>query len=106
MLNAEADLASDEDMEDDEDDDVSVRPRKRLRAKSPSLALDDEEEMIAGIVGDDEYPVGLDGDVGLSDVGGNEEDMGVDDIYRGGNDFGGGVDNGVISTSSLISDNI
>ena len=48
MLNAEVVLGSED--EDSED----IRPIKRLRARSPSPQLDDEEEAIAGIVGDDE----------------------------------------------------
>ncbi|KAF8220405.1 hypothetical protein L208DRAFT_1382663 [Tricholoma matsutake] len=48
MLNTEAALGS------DDDDAESSRPRKCTRAKSPSPQLDEDKEMLAGIVGDDE----------------------------------------------------
>jgi hypothetical protein len=106
MLNAEADLGS------EDEDEADIRPVKRLRAGSPSPQLDVDEEMMAGIVAaaDGEDAVSVDGgdndanNYGLSDGGGNEE-MG-DDCDIGGNIFGGGMNNGVISSSFIISNDV
>lgn len=105
MLNAEADLGS----EDEDEDEADVRPVKRLRARSPSPHLDEEEGMIAGIVADEEHAASDDGgdndanNFGLSDDIGNE---GSEDLDVGDHDFGGGVNNGVISLSITFSDDI
>lgn len=109
MLDAEANPGS------EDEDEADIRPTKRFRHKSPSPQLDDEEEMIVGIVGlgDEEQASDGNGDddannQGFSDDGGNEEEMAVnmEDVDIGGNGFGGGVDNGVISSSFLIFNDI
>jgi hypothetical protein len=104
MLNAEVDLVS------EDEDQANIRPVKRPRVRSPSpqLDLDDDEERIAGLVADEEHVAsdddGGDNDAnnyGLSDDAGNEEM--AEDLDVGGYNFGGGMNNGVISLSFMIS---
>ncbi|KAF8229329.1 hypothetical protein L208DRAFT_1378954 [Tricholoma matsutake] len=115
MLNEEAALGS------DDDDTESSRPRKHTRAKFPFPQLDEDEEMLAGMVGDDEAgeldglrdqdDVNNLGDDCFSDNEGNPEGQNDDpntnvegtekeseDEGGAGMDlsiFGGGEDNGI-----------
>jgi hypothetical protein len=89
MLNAEADLGS------EDEDEGDTRPLKRLRARSPSPQLDMDEEALAGIVGGDGEDIESTDDG--NNFGNGDTSMGEDlDIGGGGNVFGGGVNNGVL----------
>lgn len=100
MLNAEAEPG----WGSDDEDMAEIRPVKKSRVRSPSPQLDEDEEMIADLVGNEEhsaFPIHeSDGPSHESDDVGHEE-MG-EDFDVAGNDFGGGMNNGVILLLSFM----